>query len=375
MRIAIVCPYAWDRFGGVQTHVRAQAATLRDRGHDVTVIAPRTWLKPKPWSNPARPDLEQVDEAVRVGRAVLIRANGSIAPIAFGPVAAAGVRRTLADLEPDVVHLHEPLIPSLSVLALLNTHFPCVGTFHASSEASMAYWAARPFLKGAIGRLRVRIVVSDAARDLIGRYFPGEYEQIPNGVEVARYATAPPVDLGAGRTVLWLGRLERRKGLEVLIQAMTRLRDLDIKLVIVGMGPEERACRALAARLDVDVELIGNVHDDLKAGIFRSADVYCAPALGGESFGIVLIEAMAAGTPVVCSDLPGFRAVAEGAAALVPPGDSGRLADALRDVLTDEHRARRMSESGRTVADRFDWPRLAGRLEEVYVRALAVPGR
>ncbi len=370
MRIAIVCPYAWDRFGGVQTHVRAQAATLRDRGHDVTVIAPRTWLKPKPPG-----DLHQVDEAVRVGRAVSIPANGSIAPIAFGPVAAAGVRRTLADLRPDVVHLHEPLIPSLSVLALLNTQFPCVGTFHASSEASMAYWTARPFLKGAIDRLRVRIVVSDAARELIGRYFPGEYEQIPNGVEVARYATAPPVDLGAGRTALFLGRLERRKGLEVLIQGMTRLRDLETRLVIVGTGPEERACRALAARLDVDVQFIGDVHDDLKAGIFRSADVYCAPALGGESFGIVLIEAMAAGTPVVCSDLPGFRAVVEDAAALVPPGDSGGLADALRDVLTDEHRARRMSRMGRAVADRFDWTRLAERLEDVYVRAIAVPGR
>ncbi|CAN5705016.1 glycosyltransferase family 4 protein [soil metagenome] len=370
MRIAIVCPYAWDRFGGVQTHVRAQAATLRDRGHDVTVIAPRTWLKPKPPG-----DLDQVDEAVRVGRAVSIPANGSIAPIAFGPVAAAGVRRTLADLRPDVAHLHEPLIPSLSGLALLNAHAPCVGTFHASSETSMAYWTARPFLKGAIGRLRVRIVVSDAARDLIGRYFPGDYEQIPNGVEVARYATAPPVDLGAGRTVLFLGRFERRKGLEVLIQAMTRLRDLETKLVIVGTGPEERACRALAARLDVDVQFIGGVHDDLKAGIFRSADAYCAPALGGESFGIVLIEAMAAGTPVVCSDLPGFRAVAEDVALLVPPGDSGRLADALREVLTDEGRARRMSESGRSVADRFDWPRLAERLEDVYVRAIAAPGR
>jgi len=369
VRIAIVCPYAWDRFGGVQTHVRAQAATLRDRGHDVTVIAPRTWVKPK---EPG--DLAQVDEAVRVGRAVSIPANGSIAPIAFGPVAAAGVRRTLAELKPDVVHLHEPLIPSLSALALLNARFPCVGTFHASSESSLAYWTARPFLKGAIGRLRVRIVVSDAARDLIARYFPGEYEQIPNGVEVARYATGPPEDLGAGRTVLFLGRFERRKGLEVLIQAMTRLRDLEAKLVIVGTGPEERACRTLAARLDVEAQFVGGVHDDLKAGIFRSADVYCAPALGGESFGIVLIEAMAAGTPVVCSDLPGFRAVAGGAAALVPPGDPGRLADALRDVLTDENRARRMSESGRPVADRFDWPRLAERLEDAYVRAVDASG-
>jgi len=368
MRIAIVCPYAWDRFGGVQTHVRAQAATLRARGHEVTVIAPRTWSKP------GTDDAVEGEEVVHIGRTVSIPANGSMAPITFGPVAALGVRRALADIGAEVVHLHEPLIPSLSVLALLNSPSPCVGTFHASSESSAAYRVARPILKGLMDRLRVRIVVSDAARDLIGRYFPGDYEVIPNGVEVARYATAPRVDLGAGRTLLFLGRIERRKGLEVLIQALTRLRDLDARLVVVGTGPEERACRALAARLGVDARFIGGVHDDLKAGMFRSADVYCAPAIGGESFGIVLIEAMAAGTPVVCSDLPGFRAVGEGAAALVPPGDPGPLADALREVLTDENRAGSMSESGHAVAARYDWPRLAERLEDVYVRAVSSSG-
>ena len=368
MRIAIVCPYAWDRFGGVQTHVRAQAATLRARGHEVTVIAPRMWSATSPG------DHEQADEIVRVGRAVSIPANGSIAPITFGPVAGVGVRRALANLRPEVVHLHEPLIPSLSLLALLNSHAPCVGTFHASSESSVAYRLARPILKRAIDRLRVRIAVSDAARHLIGRYFPGDYEDIPNGVEVARYAAAPLVDLGAGRIVLFLGRIERRKGLEVLIQAVTRLRDLEPKLIVVGTGPEERTARSLAARLGVEVQFIGGVHDDLKAGIFRSADVYCAPALGGESFGIVLIEAMAAGTPVVCSDLQGFRGVAGEAATLVPPGDPGRLADALREILTDDDAARSMSEKGRSVADRYDWPRLGERLEDVYVRAGAGSG-
>jgi phosphatidylinositol alpha-mannosyltransferase len=368
MRIAIVCPYAWDRFGGVQTHVRAQAATLRARGHEITVIAPRTWSR-----SDRDGDLDPTGEVVRIGRTISIPANGSMAPIAFGPWAAAGVRRALADFNPEVVHLHEPLIPSLSGLALLNPPAPCVGTFHASSDSSLAYWVARPILRGAMARLRIRIVVSDAARDLICRYFPGDYEVIPNGVEVARYATASPVDLGANRTVLFLGRIERRKGLEVLVQALTRLRDLESKLIVGGTGPEERACRSLAARLGVDVQFIGGVHDDVKAGIFRSAHVYCAPALGGESFGIVLIEAMAAGTPVVCSDLPGFRAVAEGAAALVPPGDPGRLADALRRVLTDDRRARSMSETGRAIADRYDWSRLAERLEDVYVRAAAGP--
>jgi phosphatidylinositol alpha-mannosyltransferase len=361
MRIVVVCPYAWDRFGGVQSHIRAQAATLRRRGHEVTVIAPRSFGI----------DLEQADDAVRIGRAVAIPANGSMAPITFGPLAAAGVRNRLREIEPEVVHLHEPLIPSLSGLALLNVNAPCVGTFHAASEGSVAYWAARPMLRRAIGRLEVRIAVSEAARDLIARYFPGEYEIIPNGVEIARYASAAPVDLGAGPTVLFLGRFERRKGLEVLIQAMTRLRDLEPKLTIVGSGPAEHGCRALAERLQVEVNFIGAVHDDLKAGIFGSADVYCSPALGGESFGMVLIEAMAAGAPVVCSDLPGFRAVAGDAALLVPPGDAGALADSLRGVLTSQDRAKAMSEAGKAVAARFDWNRLAERLEESYVRAVA----
>jgi len=375
MRIAIVSPYAWDRFGGVQTHIRAQAATLRDRGHEITVIAPQMWSRPKAFGEGLRiGDLDQLDEAVRVGRAVAIPANGSMAPISFGPGAAAGMRRALEDLDPHVVHLHEPLIPSLSALALLNSKAPCVGTFHASSEASLAYWAARPFLKRAIGRLRVRIVVSEAARALIARYFPGEYEEIPNGVVLHRYATASRVDVGPGPTVLFLGRFERRKGLEVLIQAMTRLRDVDAKLVVVGAGSGERSWRALADRLDVPVRFLGGVDDEAKASILRSVDVYCAPALGGESFGIVLIEAMAAGTPVVCSNLPGFRAVAEDAAAVVPPGEPGALADALRGVLTDETRARTMAESGKVVADRYDWTRVAARLEDVYVRAIADSG-
>jgi phosphatidylinositol alpha-mannosyltransferase len=226
-------------------------------------------------------------------------------------------------------------------------------------------------LRRAIERLGVRIVVSEAARDLIARYFPGEYEIIPNGVELARYESATPADLGGGPTVLFLGRFERRKGLEVLIQALTRLRDLEPKLAIVGSGPAEHGCRALAKRLQVEVNFIGAVHDDLKAGIFGSADVYCSPALGGESFGMVLIEAMAAGAPVVCSDLPGFRAVAGDAALLTPPGDAGALADSLRAVLTSQERAKAMSEAGRAVAAQFDWNRLAERLEETYVRAVA----
>jgi phosphatidylinositol alpha-mannosyltransferase len=315
-------------------------------------------------------DLHPPGGVTLVGRAISLPANGSMAPVAFGPVAAARIKRILESWAPDVVHLHEPLIPSLSLLALRSAAAPTIGTFHAAAEDSLGYRVSRPALSRAFDRLDVVTAVSESARALVERYFPGEYHLTPNGVEVARFAEARPADHGARPIVLFFGRLERRKGLEVLIQAMTRLRDLDSLLVVVGGGPQQRPCRGLARRLQVDVRWIGAVHEDLKPSTFASADVYCAPALGGESFGIVLIEAMAAGTPVVCSDLPGFRAVVDGAGVLTAPGDPGRLADGLRRVLTRSDEAKRMSVEGARVAEQFDWDRLAGGVEAIYRRAI-----
>jgi phosphatidylinositol alpha-mannosyltransferase len=353
-----VCPYAWDRVGGVQTHVRYLARALRARDHEVTVLAPTASEK--------TPE----DHVVYVGRAIGVPANGSVAPVSFGPLAAAGVRRALTALEPDVVHLHEPLIPSLSLLALWQGGAPSVGTFHAAAESSFGYRISRPALERTARRITVRTAVSDAARSLISRYVPGEYLLTPNGVDVERFAGAEPADLGLGQKVLFVGRLEKRKGLEVLIQSMTRLRDLDARLIVVGSGHEERAARSLASSLGVDADFLGRVHDDDLPSIYRAADVYCAPGLGGESFGIVLIEAMAAGAPVVCSDLEGFRAVAGGAAELVPVGDAGLLADALRRVLSDDDIASRMSKASSRLASAYDWGRLVTGVESIYVRAL-----
>lgn len=358
MRVAIVCPYAWDRDGGVQTHVRYLGRALQGRDHDVCVIAPFA-------SDPK----ENGDPVSAVGRTVPIPANGSVAPLAFGPLAAAGIRKALRSFEPDVVHLHEPLIPSLSLLALWNTEAPTVGTFHAAADESRGYRLARPVLERAAERLTVRTAVSDAARALASRYFEGDYKLTPNGVDTRRFAEADPMDVGIEKTVLFLSRLERRKGLEVLVQAMTRLRDMDVKLVIGGSGPEERYARNLARNLGVNAEFVGRVHDEELPRLYKSADVYCAPGLGGESFGIVLIEAMAAGAPVVCSDLPGFRAVAGAAAELVPPGDAGRLADALRLVLGDEERARAMSKASSRLAAAYDWDRLVQNVESIYQQA------
>lgn len=362
MKVAVVCPYAWDRPGGVQTHVRSLARALRSRDHRISVIAPRAGTSPRP------PE----DDVSLVGRAVSVPANGSIAPLSFGPLAAAGVRRVLRAFDPDVVHLHEPLIPSLPLIALWDTRRPTVGTFHAAAASSMGYRLGRPVLQRAARRLDARTAVSDAARDLAARYFPGRYVLTPNGVDIERFSTARPLDLPSGpKRVLFLSRIERRKGLEVLIQAMTRLRDVVVELIVAGAGPEERTCRSLAGRLGVPVRWLGHLSDGDVARAYRSADVYCAPALGRESFGIVLAEAMAAGLPVVCSDLPGFRAVAAGAATLVPAGDAGSLADALRAVLTDGARAGTMRVGSARIARAFDWSRLIVGVEKTYADAVA----
>ena len=365
MKVALVCPYAWDRVGGVQSHIRALSQVLSKNGHEVQIMAPSSMTLTH--------QIGGGGDVKLVGRAVGIPANGSVAPLSFGPLAAAGIKVALRDFDPDVMHLHEPLIPSLSLLALRAGKAPSVGTFHAAKDNSFAYQLASPVLRRAAGRLSVRTAVSDAARALISEYVPGDYALTPNGVDVARFEKAVPLDFPAGKKVLFLGRLERRKGLEVLIQAMTRLQDLDVTLVVAGTGPAERSSRQLASRLGVKTMFLGRLGEDELPRVYRSVDTYCAPGLGGESFGIVLVEAMAAGAPVICSDLPGYRSVAGTAAALFPPGDAGSLADALRKVLTDRDAATQMTKDGKRVAGMFDWRRLVGNVEAMYERAIAAP--
>lgn len=356
MKVALVSPYAWDRPGGVQTHVRALSEALRHRGHQVIVLAPF-----------ARAG--DAGGAVRVGRAVSIPANGSVAPLSFGPVGARRIKSVLRDLAPDVVHLHEPLVPSSSLLALVSADAPTVGTFHASAEQSNAYRVARPLLERAVRRLHVRTAVSEAARRFASRYFPGDYELTPNGIDVAGFSNASPERISTGPVVLFLNRLERRKGLDVLIRAMAHLHDLEATLVVAGTGPEESKARRLAASLEVDAIWLGAIEHGRIPGVYAGADVYCAPAVGGESFGIVLLEAMAAGVPVVCSDLDAFRSVVADAAATTRTGDAADLAAALRGVLTNPERAAALTEAGRRRADEFAWSRLVVPVEELYERA------
>lgn len=361
MKIALVCPYAWDRYGGVQTHVRSLAAALRRRSRDVLVIAPSAG------------EVRKEEPGVRiVGRTLPVPANGSVAPLAFGPLAAAAMRRELRDFDPDVVHIHEPLIPSLSLLALWNAKAPVVGTFHAAAESSAGYRLARPVLERAVRRLAVRTAVSNAALALADEYFPGEFRITPNGIDVERFERASAMTLTeTPNSVLFFSRLEKRKGLSVLIRAAAEMSDVDFELLVAGAGPQERTARSLAGSLGVDVRFLGRVDESDVAGVFRSATVYCAPGVGGESFGIVLLEAMASGVPVVCSDLPGFREVAGGAAELVPPGDAGALAGALRRLLGDEERRAEMGAASRERAARYDWNVLVGNVEEIYEGALS----
>jgi phosphatidylinositol alpha-mannosyltransferase len=360
--VALVCPYAWDRYGGVQSHVKSLARSLRARGHVVRVLAPAA----------RRPQVRAIrgKGAVIVGQAVPIPANGSVAPVAFGPGAGATTRRALRNFRPDVLHLHEPLVPSVSLMALLNSGVPAVGTFHAAAHRSLGYGASKALLDRAVRRLAVRTAVSDAARDLVARYFPGHYVLTPNGVDVARFTSAEPLEWGPGLKVLFVGRIERRKGLEVLIEAMAELGDLDASLVVAGDGPEAVYGRALARRLRVPVRWAGPLSDEDLPRAFHTADVYCAPNLGGESFGVVLLEAMAAGAPVVCSRLAAFRAVAGNAATLVAPGDARALAGELRRTLSDPARSKSMREGGRRRAAAFDWEHLVEGVERVYLDGL-----
>lgn len=362
MRVALVCPYAWDRAGGVQTHVRSLARTLIRRGHDVTVVAP------------GERGQDGDVPTIIVGRSVNVPANGSIAPIAFGPRIAAATRAALRDFAPEIVHVHEPLVPSVSLLAVGAVDAAYIGTFHASTPSSLGYAVARPVLERVARGLAVRTAVSDAAATLASRYFPEEYLKTPNGVELQRFGAAPALRRGRNPKprVLFVGRLDRRKGCEYLIQAMARVRDLDARLVVVGAGPRDRACRALARRLVVDAEFLGRVADDHLALRYASADLFCAPNTEGESFGIVLLEAMAAGAPVIASDLPGFREAAQQAARFVPVRDAAKLGMAIRAVLTDDDERARLRAAGKERAATLDWERLVMGVEEIYTRALSL---
>lgn len=360
MKIGMVCPYSFDVPGGVQAHVVELAQVLIERGHKVSVLAP------------AAESTELPDFVVSAGRAVAIPYNGSVARLSFGPVAYARVRRWISENDFDVLHIHEPNAPSLSMLAMKIAQGPIVATFHTSTTKSLVLSTFQGVLQPYLEKISGRIAVSELARRWQVESLGSDAVEIPNGVDVPAFANARPIDgyPRAGGTVLFLGRYdEPRKGMDTLIGALPALaeRHRDLEVLVVGRGDEDRL-RKEAGRYAKHLRLLGQVTDAEKASAMRSADVYCAPNLGGESFGIVLVEALAAGTAVVASELDAFRRVLRDGAAglLVPIGDSAALADALDTVLSDPDRRRALVAAGTEVVAEYDWPVVAEQILRVY---------
>jgi phosphatidylinositol alpha-mannosyltransferase len=360
MRIGMVCPYSFDVPGGVQAHVLQLAEVMRGYGHDVSVLAPSSKHVTLP------------DYVVSGGKAVPIPYNGSVARLRFGPATHRKVKKWLIDGDFDVLHLHEPNAPSLSMLALMIAEGPIVATFHTSTTRSFTLSVFQGFLRPWHEKIVGRIAVSDLARRWQMEALGSDAVEIPNGVDVESFASAPTLDgyPRPGRSVLFLGRFdEPRKGMAVLIAALPRLVEAfpDIEVLVVGRGDEEELAEE-AGDLAGHLRFLGLVDDAEKAAAMRSADVYCAPNTGGESFGIVLVEAMAAGTPVVASDLDAFRRVLEDGRAgrLVPVDDAAALATALIEVLgDDETRAGYVAAATKAVR-RYDWSVVARQIMRVY---------
>ncbi|AVP68491.1 glycosyltransferase [Rhodococcus hoagii] len=360
MKIGMVCPYSFDVPGGVQAHVVELAQVLIERGHKVSVLAP------------ASEGTELPDFVVSAGRAVAIPYNGSVARLTFGPVSYARVRRWIADNDFDVLHIHEPNAPSLSMLAMKIAEGPIVATFHTSTTKSLVLSTFQSVLQPYLEKISGRIAVSELARRWQVESLGSDAVEIPNGVDVPAFANAAPLPgyPRPGRTVLFLGRYdEPRKGMAVLLGALPTLVEKypDLEILVVGRGDEEKL-RKEAGRFAGHLRLLGQVSDAEKASALRSVDVYCAPNLGGESFGIVLVEAMAAGAPVVASELDAFRRVLRDGTAglLVPVGDSAALAAAIDSVLGDEDRRRALTDVASVVVGEYDWPVVAEQILRVY---------
>jgi phosphatidylinositol alpha-mannosyltransferase len=356
MRIGLVCPYSLTVPGGVQSQVLGLARSLRTLGHEVRVLGPCDGPPPDGGVTP-------------LGNSIPTVANGSVAPLAPDPSAQLRFIRAVRDEGFDLLNLHEPLAPGATMTACVLKPVPLVGTFHAAGVSASYRWAGVG-VRWLANRLDLRCVVSDDALELASKYLGGEYARVFNGIELAPYARVTPTPTD-GPTILFLGRHEERKGLSVLLEALSFLPQ-NVKLWIAGDGPETDRLRRHAAG-DPRIDWLGRIDDEEKAARMRGASVYCAPSLRGESFGVVLLEAMASCTPIVASDLPGYRKVARSGrdAVLVPPGDAPALAKALSYVLGDPAVAAQLAASGTERVEEFSMDHLAARYVELYEQAIA----
>jgi phosphatidylinositol alpha-mannosyltransferase len=373
VKIGLVSPYVYPLPGGVTQHVRYLYENLRLRGHDVRILSSSHGLQ-----------RASEGDIIRIGKGFSMPVNGSVGTITLSPRFVSQVRDMLEREQFDLLHFHEPFVPFLSPIILRLSQSVNVATFHAYGGFSPSYEFGSRVMRGEAARLHGRIAVSGAAKHFIERYFPGEYKVIPNGVDVDRFRRAVPLARwqDGHQNILFVGRFEPRKGLLELLKAYRILRKTgcDCRLLVVGSGPlGKEARRYVATRRLRGVEFLGRVTDEEKAQLFRTADVYVSPATGGESFGIVLLEAMAAGTAIVASDIHGYKGVVrrgrEGL--LVPPREPKAIAGAVARLLRDDTLRAEMGHNGAERAQEFSWERVTAKVDDFYgviIRRLAARG-
>jgi len=362
LSIGIVSPYGYPHPGGVNEHVRFTYEAMTRMGHDVWIITSKYGR-----------ERESEGHVIRLGTGWAAPTNGSIGRVTLGLRFKQQVREVLERRRFDILHFHEPLVPFLSPTMLDASETVNIGTFHAFGGFSPSYWIGRRFAGWLADKLDGRIAVSGAAMHFINRYFPGDYRIIPNGVDLERFTSAQPYEELRDGTlnILFVGRFEERKGLIHLLKAYHRLRKrkVDARLLIIGDGPKRREYRRFVGLRGIrDVEWLGRVSDDEKVRYFASADIFCAPNTGQESFGIVLLEAMAAGVPIVASDIHGFKRVVERnvQGLLVEPKNHRALAAALYALARDPDLRHQMGDAGREKAPDYSWDRVTERIVDFY---------
>jgi phosphatidylinositol alpha-mannosyltransferase len=370
LKVAIVSPYGYPHPGGVNEHVRFTHEAMTRMGHDVWIITSKYGR-----------ERESEGNIIRLGTGWAAPANGSVGRVTLGLRFKRQAREVLEAHDFDILHFHEPFVPFLSPTVLDQSRTVNVATFHAFGGFSPSYWIGKRFAGRLADRLHGRIAVSGAARHFISRYFPGEYEIIPNGVDLDRFTQAEPYENLRDGTlnILFIGRLEERKGLIHLLKAYHRLRKrkVDARLLVAGAGPKLREYKRFVGLRGIrDVEFLGRVSDEEKVRYFASADIFCAPNTGQESFGIVLLEAMAAGVPIVASDIHGFKRVVERnvQGLLVEPRNPRALAAALYALARDPDLRHEMGDAGRRRAPEFSWDRVTERILDYYEQVRATVG-
>ena len=363
LRIGLVCPYGWDTPGGVQSHVRDLAEYLISKGHYVSVLAPVINEANVP---------EYVTSA---GKPIAIPYNGAVARVLFGPIAFARVRQWISNGNFDLLHLHEPAIPSISLLACWAAEGPMVGTFHAAAKRQKAIFAIGPILEPVIEKLTARIAVSEAARETLTEHLETDAVVIPNGIYADRYRDGQALTKWGGNTIGFIGRFEEpRKGLSVLLEALPIIARFapDVRVLVAGPGDHKEVAESIDPQLRHRFEFLGRISEQEKADFLASVAIYVAPNTGGESFGIILAEALAGGATVLASDIPAFDSLLGHGqyGALFESENSLDLARVAIDLLRDDEKRRELSRKGKDYAQRFDWDVVAEDVYSIYEMAL-----